>query len=512
MRSLKLAIGGVLASAAALFGGAAHALPPSDYDASVLNVYYGGATATDNILENNFLTTTGGICAPNTIDIYRVQVANRNNRVIFCNVTSAQVPGFPAGGTKVAFHKESIGGSSNGVVPIALQQNLQFFNMAVAASCTDNGLKNTGSTALREYREWIACPDNTVQQIPSGGISDTEPNLSFPVLSAGQIATLTSTPGLGIMFGVPVTLKLYRALQAAQGLTQDDTQANVPSLTSTQIRGLYTQRISQWSQLRSAANAPITGTAGSPPFPVNAFTGANDDKVYICRRVNSSGTQASFESYWLQQRCDAKNGATTALVFAGGQGASMDVGTTPLAQGFNSRVTPNEGSGDVRSCLNAHDTNGTWAIGTLSTEVTAAQLGGFRMVKVDGAYPNLANVANGDYDFFTENTLNRRAVGQPGAPSGLTLTLQQYLETNIGRPAVISLANTPFQGRPWGDGGVLTLATAAGVTPNLPAQVDGAAGAGTMRANPVNTQSRSLIGSKVNNCNPPVMMRPSPTP
>ena len=507
MRSLKIAIGGVLTSAA-LFGGAAQALPPSDYDASVLNVYYGGATATDNILENNFLTTTGGVCAVNSIDIYRVQVANRNNRVVFCTVTSAQVPGFPAGGTKVAFHKESIGGSSNGVVPIALQTNLQFFNMASAGSCTDNGLKNTGSASLREYREWINCPDTTVQQIPSGGISDTEPNLSFPTLTAPQIATLNSTPGLAIVFGVPVTLKAYRALQTAQGLAPDDAQANVPSLTRSQVRGLFTQRISQWSQLRLSNNVPITTGA----FPFNTATGVNDDKVFICRRVNSSGTQASFESYWLQQRCDAKFGATGAPVFAGGQGASMDVGTTPTAQGFATRVTPNEGSGDVRTCLNQHDANGTWAIGTLSTEVTAAQLGAFRMVKVDGALPNLASVANGDYDFFTENTLNRRAPGQVGAPSGLALTLLQYLETDIGKPAVISLADTPFQGRPWGDGGVLTLASAAGVTPNAPAQVDGAVGAGTMRANPVNTQSRSLISNKVNNCNPPVMLRPSPTP
>ncbi len=512
--------------AAMVVGSTAYALPPAEYTsgAAPLDVYYGGATATDNLLENNFLDITGGICAPGTIDIYRVQVANRGNRVTFCRVTANQVAGFPAsdtttvpgvetGGTKVAFHKESIGGSSNGVVPLFNQTTLEFFNMTAAGTCTDNGLKNTGSTTLREYREWISCPDTVEAKVPNGGISDTEPNLSFPTPTQSQLDKLNSAPGLAVVFGVPVTLKLYKALQQAQGLTVGtDDVANTPSLTRSQIRGLYTQRITQWSQLRSASNQTLITIPGVTA-PTNAATGGvADDKVFICRRVNSSGTQASFESYWLQGRCDAKNGSTGALVFAGGQSSTMDTGTTPSLQGFASRVTPNEGSGDVRTCLNQHDTNGTWAIGVLSTEVSSTQLGGFRMVKVDGAAPNLATVANGDYDFFTENTLNRVKTGLTGEATGLTLTLLTYLETNIGKPALISLANSGFQGRPWGDGGGLALATSAGVTFNNPAQVDGAAGAGTMRANPVNPQSRSLVGNKTNNCNPPVMVKPSPTP
>ena len=513
-----------VAGVATVVGSAAYALPPADYTtgAAPLDIYYGGATATDGLLENNFLEITAGMCAPGTIDIYRVSVANRGNRVVFCRVTANQVAGFPAsdtttvpgvetGGTKVAFHKESIGGSSNGIVPLFSQTTLEFFNMTAAGTCTDNGLKNTGSTTLREYREWITCPDTVETKIPNGGISDVEPNLAFPTPTQSQLDKLNSAPGVAVVFGVPVTLKLYRALQTAQGLGTDDSSANVPSLTRSQIRGLYTQRITQWSQLRSASNQTLITIPGVTA-PTNAATGLADDKVFICRRVNSSGTQASFESYWLQGRCDAKTGSTGALVFAGGQSSTMDTGTTPAAQGFATRVTPNEGSGDMRTCLNQHDTNGTWAIGVLSTEVTSAQLGGFRMVRVDGALPNLATVANGDYDFFTEDTLNRVKAGLTGEATGLTLTLLTYLEANIGKPALLALANSSFQGRPWGDGGDLTLATAAGVTFNNPAQVDGAAGAGTMRANPVNPQSRSLVGNKTNNCNPPVMVKPSPTP
>ncbi len=121
----------------------------------------------------------------------------------------------------------------------------------------------------------------------------------------------------------------------------------------------------------------------------------SDTNVFICRRVASSGTQASYESYWLQQRCDATRGSTTPVPFAvPDDGSTLTVGAPPKSRiweaggGF---VNAGEGSGDVRNCFNAHNTNGTWAIGTLSTEVTASNLtaGNFRMVRIDGALLNL---------------------------------------------------------------------------------------------------------------------------
>jgi hypothetical protein len=179
-------------------------------------------------------------------------------------------------------------------------------------------------------------------------------------------------------------------------------------------------------------------------------------------------------------------------------------------------VNASESSGDVRNCFAYHVTNGTWAIGTLSTEVSLSNLGGggvnnggFRMVRVDGALPNLASVANGDYDFFTENVTVRRSAA-PVPPASVT-PLLTFISSNLGLPAVVSLINTSFQGRPWGDGGVLSI-PAGSITPNAPPAIDGATGAGTMRSNPVNTQSRSVVNERVNNCNPPIMVNPSPAP
>ncbi len=508
---LAAAIGGAM-----LVGSSAYALPPSDYTAAPapLDIYYSGATATDTALENSFLETTAGVCAPGTIDIYRITATNRGNRVTFCRVTAAQVPGFPAsnivggvetGGTKVAFHKESIGGSSNAIIPLADQTPLEFLDMNVIAA--NNGAtcaqtdQNVGSTTLRQYHQWNACADVTELKVPSGGISDTETNLGFPTPTASQLAKLTSARGVAVPFGIAVSLNLYKALQKVQ--YNDDTDfttpgVRVPSLTRAQIRGLLTGRLNSWSLLRNSSNTPITSVAGvTPPFNT-VGTGAADARVFVCRRVNSSGTEAATEAYWLQGRCDSKNGSTGAGVIVGGQGSTMDTG---VPANFTSTVTPSEGSGDLRTCLNAHNTNGTWAVGFMALDVKQSDVTNFRLIAIDGALPNLASIANGDYDWFAEDHLNRVQPGLAGEATGATLTLLQYLESNIGKPSLLALGNSANQNAPHGDGGVMALSTFSGVTFNNPPVVDGPGGA--MRTNPVNPLTRTLVGTtKTNTCNP----------
>ena len=517
--NLKFAIRAAL-GASAMLAGSAHALGPAEYDGTQLDVFFSGATATDNILENNFRLITGGVCAPlSPIGIYRVPTANRNNRVIFCRVTANQVPGFPAsdtttvagvetGGLKVAFHKESIGGSSNGVVPLYNQTNLEFFDMTQAAATCDAPIARAATTELLGFNEYLNCDDVTVQRIPNGGISDTEPGLSFPKPTEAQIGQLNTVAGLDIIFGVPVTQNLYRALQVAQGILSDDnpladgtctvanadTPACAPTLTKTVVRGLYSGAITRWAQLYTRGPAGsengvsiTSGVGGTITPPANNFGGgtAAADSIFLCRRVATSGSQASAESHFLKQRCDTKSG-TAPLAMRGG---NIVAGTT--ANGI-ATVVFGEGSGDVRTCLAAHNTNGAWAIGVLSTEVSSAP-SGWRFVGLERGLPNIASVMNGQYDYFVTNTLNRKT--GTGAPTGNTLALLQKIEGNFGNKALIAAANVSFQGRPWGDGGLLARYSPANA--RVPDAVDGDA---TTRLNPVNTQSHALVGGRINNC------------
>jgi hypothetical protein len=530
--SSKRAILGATAIAFAGLSSSALALPPGQWTnnpATTLNVYFSGATATDNVLENLLIAGTGGVCQDNgnpadpSIDIFRVTTSNQQQRVIFCDVR-AGITGLTAG-TDLAFHKESIGGSSNGVVPIARSLQLPFYNMASAATqCTRGAAPVAAANGLLAYWNWT-CPVSTVLQNPNGGISDTEPHLAFDVLTTAELARISPfTRSAHVVFGVPVNLNLYRALQAAQGLPQDDLPANTPSLTRSQIRGIYAGRLTNWTQfiVGSGQNLVQAAVAGGRPAPDN-IAGANDpdapadDAVFVCRRVGTSGTQASYETYWLNQRCDAIRGNGQSPAFVPPDDGSTEAqGAAPNTTVNGGRVNASEGSGDVRNCFGYHQTNGSWAIGTLSTEVTSSQFANLRMVRVDGALPNLASVANGDYDFFTEGTINRLRVAFGGVnpPSGDVLDVLTFVEGNLGRESLLAVVNQSFQGRPWGDGGSLGIHGLYGNSAAVRLQTDGelASVAGSMRDNPVNTQSRALNAGRTNNCYPPVMVRPSPMP
>jgi hypothetical protein len=218
--------------------------------------------------------------------------------------------------------------------------------------------------------------------------------------------------------------------------------------------------------------------------------------------VASSGTQASYESYLLNQRC-VSGVQTFALP---DDGSSVD-DTTYLPSNFaGALVNAGPSSGNVRTCLQAANTGNYWGIGVLSTEVTAANLSdagdSFRFTAVDGFAPTLANVANGDYDFFTENTINRVAPGNTGALAAgdVRREITTLIDEKLGLNTVIANLDATFAGRPWGNGGILSLSanSTTGTAPYSDAE---------MSTSPVNTLSRGG-----NNCTPPFMVKPTPTP
>jgi hypothetical protein len=502
------------AVALALGGANVHALPLSSYDGTVVNVYVGGATATDNVLENVALAATGGWCLSGSIDIYRAE----NERVIFCTVDATVVTTITAG-TKIAFHKESRGGSSNGVIPLidvasGAAHSLQWLDLnqlkaEVVSSCGagtaagggtlkayTNHSSDLPTTGAIEGCLQLLTPADTAGSALrdiNWGIADHEPALSYPAPTESGIGKLASRPGVDIIFGVPVSLKLYRALQAAQGKPTDDLPTSIPSLTPAQIRGLYVGFISDWSTITNNAGTPIT--TATPPA---------SNSVYVCRRVASSGTQSSYESFWLGERCPGFAGAS--FVTPNDGSGIEDVNYVPVTNPPAGTVNAAPSSGNVRECFLAMDNQNRWAIGTLSTEVTSGNLSGsaFRMVAVNGFAPTLQNVANGSYEFFMTNSLNKvRDPVPPEAPlpghldsSDPRRILIEYIENNIGSPSLLALINAPFGPRPWGNGGALAIGGSAAANP-APAT------AAEMSSNPVNTNTRSPLGA-TNNCSPPV--------
>lgn len=489
LKKISVAIAATLAGVAS---SGAFALSAAQYNSTpgdTLDVFVSGASAQDGALERLFRNT----CDAGTLDIYR---AGSNQRVLFCRISNAGVPGFPVAGQKVAIHKTSVGGSGNGVQPVANQTPLTFIDMNAiksgAISCTGTSTvaaETVAGTTFAGYTDHTNCgsTSGTRNAVPDAGISDVEPALVGA--SAAEISRLNVQSQNAVVFGVPVTEALRNALQEAQGLTVGaEDEANMPSLSKAQLASIYNGGIVDWTQLVSGNGTDLASAASNPP---------SDTQVYLCRRVSTSGTQASFEVHMLGQRC--VSGVVGML--AGNDGGVVGAGT----------VNEGSGTGNVISCLNTHDGANRWAVGLFSTEnVETNAVAGvndgnvWRFIKINGAAPSLLNTANGKHDFFMEQSIQWRNANSGNALAGLKLTLMQDVAANAGSPSIIRAINNGFH-HSWGDGGVMALIT-NGHMPTMPAPGTPVTAA-DVAANPVLTSTKSPQGAP-NNCQTPVTYFP----
>lgn len=496
----------------ALAASSAYAVTPSQVSATN-RLYISGATATDNALATLFLRTGSAsappVCKSGTIDVYidsAAPVTNSHNKAILCTLNQA-VNGIPAN-TNVAFLKESNGGSNEGTQVIARGATRTFINIAndSAPNCGTAVTQTAGSiTSYPNHQQFTLHPSCTGLDSgahPDVGIADVNPalfNVGLTPISGAEVARLQSDALYQPSFGVAVSLNLYRALQSLQGKnTASDTAADMPTLTTGQIRGLFSGTVFSWDM--------ITGPTGTP---------LASKPVFICRRGDDSGTQASFASYFLNERCT--NGGPTFLG-ATKSNTQQSGATWNFATFGTDSVFAGAGSGDVRNCLDGHNDHDNYAVGILGTESKYDALGNaggsgnaaagtqqFRYVKLDGRTPNLESVANGTYDFVEENVMNRLNTSFNGQnpPAGNKAALANYVRDSFSNLDVIS---TLVVSQPHGLTGGLAPALAPGATPNnIPVST------AALQANPVSPLTKSLLGP-VFDCGPAVSVNPTLAP
>jgi hypothetical protein len=331
------------ALACAAIAGQAQAALPGGF-APEVTVYLGGATAPDNFLNSVFdamfdagyakFRETGGIVT--------------NYRAFYGTVKSSITTG-GLGGKKVLFIKRSRGGSVWGVNPVARAQRMEVLDVS-DASCASAGTDGTGNPlfncglkgtdpGLLNYSD----PGN--QGIPPDfGVSDVEANMfkgpynvefGQTQLTDAEASHLAASPVNTVMMGmvttraVPNTTYLSRAAYGAM------------------LLGL----IKDWSKVDP------TLTTGNT-------------QVVVCRRVQGSGTQASYNWFFANFPCQNQfsGAAAPTRMTADSAGWQTD---DPVGNGFPNpgdgssgnpfvidptlgyTVVENPGSGDVRNCLDA---------------------------------------------------------------------------------------------------------------------------------------------------------------
>lgn len=254
-------------------------------------------------------------------------------------------------------------------------------------------LPSAGTNAAVNGRNATAVAnDPFAPQLPVGGFSDVEAALFPSTIGGGDVSSrgVESDANVGQVFGVAVSIPLYRALQAAQGITESGSSYD-PALAPNITRSQY------------VAIAASGGAANGDWTPI--LGAASTQKVVLERRISTSGTQSSSNAFFLQNPCT--NGAGASLPPARVADSNPDF-----------TVNERSGSGNVKTGLTdasnaAANTRNQFAIGVLSLEnnwrLDPTASNGYRFVKVDGVHPELGDTenarvtaTNGNYAFHME--------------------------------------------------------------------------------------------------------------
>jgi hypothetical protein len=326
-----------------------------------------------------------------------------NSASIFTSDASATVPGglgnFVAyactsgGRTKVVYHTMD-GGSFNAFAPhtngIKLDRLKEISSNTTCALTVGTNVYNKCAKAGVGY----TAADNNVTSYndtngpvkPAGGFSDVESKLFASLLLVDPANIGSEAPvGLTQGFGVVVNTTLYRNLQVAQGIyasvaaaiTADPSflAANAPNITSAQYTSIASGSYStDWS--------PILGASGV------------GKTINLARRVDTSGTQAASNAFFLKNPCSG-DPAIAGFLSPVASNIVSNVGATSTFAGTGN-VFAGAGTTDVKVALNSAEANGKFAIGVVSLEnnpaaETNAARKDYHFVKLDGIHPELAD-------------------------------------------------------------------------------------------------------------------------
>jgi hypothetical protein len=505
--------------AAILAASTAAALPPTP--APQVELYLSGSSAQDEVLENLVRLAEGvadapALCERGTLDIYRGTLNGTANRVFYCR-TSRNIAGIAAG-QRLAIYKSS-GGSGEGVTPVSAGGTLPFIDLAKLPSVEScqGGKAIRGSAELSAYTNHTGCDGAAKLAHPRAGLSDVNPELV-----GGVSAALTVRPQNQIIWGLPVSKNLRNALQTIQGLVPSgvphddpsrDVEAAMPTLARAQVAALLSGAVHSWDEFYDGDGTPLTRSARLAPGPPRdpdasgaspgAYRPVNGlgSTIYVCRRIEASGTQAAYEVHYLRQRCEVN-----ALKFlTPNDGSNLTTGGEVDSLVRVSRPAGNVfaglGTADVRDCLDAHAQFNRWAIGLLSTE-NVGNNGNrkFRYVKVDGVAPTLLNAYLGRWPHVTEQSMQWRRSFDASLTSTAEGRVLAFVATNLGLPKVLAALNSAFV-HPWGQGGYLAPAGSPFTPPKPPVTAE------ALRLNPVGSLTLSI--GRLDDCHEPVVIHPT---
>lgn len=437
-----------LAVAAAAASLSAHAsLTPAQVDAAIAAgrvVYNAGASAPTNIIYEAFIR----MCQAGTEAVFTNanlgvnatpgDAALGNNLAYAC--TLQNISGLPSGwgGQNAVFVTSVDGGSINSVVGMSTSsaQQVNFLNnFGVTTTCASSGFTTSDGRAIPI---WRSCGRGKIRA--HGGFSDVERQLWTNNFTADPTASNYVAPPTGVTltqvtttavnvyqpFALAVSNALYEALQTAQGIpgstrTYDlNRDGDFADAGETVVCALGDASPACQPNISRRQYASLTNNNPASPTKTDwawlVGTPGVGQKVNLCRRADTSGTQKSSELYFLGNPV---------------LGWSARAGARPVANSVDSTASFNvfegSGTGNAKECLSGVDLNAngsvdggttptSWSIGVLSAENTLGPGETWKYVKLDGVAVNedslhVQSSCRGDYDFAMQLILHRNTGG-----------------------------------------------------------------------------------------------------
>jgi hypothetical protein len=500
----------------------AHALTPWTDKTPDIAIYTSGASVQDKAygqVINTTLAQAGTVDFFADVDPDTGSVGTRWTVYYFKGNTNL---GSELAGKKILLEKRAYGSSGYGVIPLVANIAIEHLNIvgATASKWTANGAgawkatispanasdylaKRISDAGFSGVDPSILLKPNTenyptpVQQLITAAPEPNWPTTLSKVPTTGSNA-FTVVPTGGSIYGIAVTLDLYKVLQAAQkragalasnvviGSYNEDA---LPNLNRTIVASLLAGKIGAWEQfkivdktdnnsVKTLLDSDILGDAGvSTPYK-ESTTGNNLTPVAVGKRNNGAAAAVMAYATFLNYPTTPNSvpPAKTTPDNAVAEDASLPIVKSPFsladagtllkdwqngtnALGFNNVVS---GTGYAKRWgidINSVDRN---------SAVTAAGIGGdpWRYIKIDGYAPTLENVAAGVYPIWTEGAAMYYTSKVGDAKWASKAKLIKTLADNMGSPSVIGGFNTS---QAWGKtGAFVTTADPRGFKATIP--------------------------------------------
>jgi hypothetical protein len=343
LKHITLAVAATLVAPAAFANVAPESVP------GVQKIVLSGATAPDGFVESSVKE----MLDPATIKTYRdnAYATLAFQHRAWYGLAKAGIPGVTAG-TPILFVKRSKGGSVQGVDPVARASRIESLDFS---ACVADGVTAVTKDGGKVYDYFC----------PTKGLDPDSPDFANPALNNGVVSDFGVSDVSPAMFKAPFNVEFgagqLTASEAAKltvkpvntvimGIVATNDVPLSTVITRADYGNMLMGNIQDWTQIYDKDYDGVNDFDGSPV--------SGNTNVVACRRVNGSGTQASYNWFFNNFPCEsAFNGSqapTTMLAdnasgIVGGSGTEADPFVIDPTQGYT--VVNNSTSGDVRNCL-----------------------------------------------------------------------------------------------------------------------------------------------------------------